>query len=169
MRSTPPVRNFPGSTVVSKNDDPWIGESFFALSTPLLQAIDSVMSLALCPHQYCHKLHNTSDLSRRPSALPSSPSSVIIPLLCHRPPALSSPPCSVIMPYCHHPPALSSSPCSVIIPPLRSYPKRQPPPSSLVGYLIFPSQFSRFPNTEGLHTVYFFILFLLERRSGRTL
>ena len=91
------------------------------------------------------------------------PCSLIIPLLCQHPPALSSSPCSVIIPLhcphpllCHHPLALSSSPCSVIIPLLRSYPKRQPPPSTLVGYLIFPPQFSRFPNTEGLHTVCFF-------------
>ena len=51
------------------------------------------------------------------SALSSSTCSVIVPLLCHRPPPPSSSLCFVIVPLlCHHPPALSSSPSSVFIP-----------------------------------------------------
>ena len=122
-------------------------------------------------------------LCHHPRALSSSPWSVVIPLLCYHPlalvitpllchhpllsslpcsshhtPALSSPPAVITPLLCHHPP------CSVIIPPLRSYPKRQPPPSSLVGCLIFPPVFL-FPKHWRLT---YGLFFWLERRSGKS-
>ena len=48
--------------------------SVSSVHASLLQAIDGVMSLALCPHRWCHKLLGTSDLSSSSSSS-SSPSS----------------------------------------------------------------------------------------------